>query len=119
MLARRDSGAKTAVPKAELAGAVKTQLEDIQNSLYHRALAFRKEHTREAKDYATLVGLMQGEGGFADAGFCGDAACEEKLKAETKATIRVLPLGREDGNHAACVVCGRKAQSDAIIAKAY
>ncbi len=119
VLARRDTGAKTLVPKAALAETVKSLLEEIQNNLFHRALAFRKEHTHEAKDFAALTALMNGEGGFADSGWCGDPACEEKIKADTKATIRVLPLGRDDGGHATCVVCGKKAESDAIIARAY
>ena len=119
VLARRDTGAKTFVPKAALAETVKSLLEEIQNNLFHRALAFRKEHTHEAKDFAALTALMNGEGGFADSGWCGDPACEEKIKAETKATIRVLPLGRDEGGHATCVVCGKKAESDAIIARAY
>jgi prolyl-tRNA synthetase len=119
VLARRDTGAKTSVKKEALAETVKSLLEEIQNNLFRRALAFRKEHTHVVKDYAAFTALMNGEGGFVDAGWCGDPACEEKIKADTKATIRVLPLGREDGKHQSCIVCGKKAQSDAIIAKAY
>jgi prolyl-tRNA synthetase len=119
VLARRDTGAKTGVPVNALAQAIKAQLEDIQNSLFHRALAFRKEHTTEVQDYPAFVALMNGAGGFADAGWCGETACEDKLKTDTKATIRVLPLGRDEGKHATCVVCGKKSKSDAVIARSY
>jgi prolyl-tRNA synthetase len=119
VLARRDTGEKTGVRREEVAGRIAPLLEEIQNNLYHRALTFRKEHTFNAKDYPAFVEIMKGEGGFVDAGWCGDPACEEKIKADTKATIRVLPLGREERQHRTCVCCGKTSQHDAVIAKAY
>ncbi len=119
VLARRDTGEKTGVRRDAVSEHVTALLEDIQNNLYHRALAFRKANTFEVKDYPAFIEQMKGEGGFVDSGWCGDPVCEEKIKAETKATIRVLPLGREERQHASCVCCGRATRHDVVIAKAY
>ncbi len=119
VLARRDTGEKIGVRKDDVAGRVAALLDEIQNNLYHRALTFRKEHTFEVADYAEFKERMRAEGGFVDTGWCGDPACEEKIKADTKATVRVLPLGREERKHASCVCCGKAAAHDAVIAKAY
>ncbi len=119
LLVRRDTLEKLPVPEKEAEERVKALLEDIQASLFRRALAFRKQNTRPIDDYAAFKSFMEGDGGFAESGWCGDAACEAKIKDETKATIRVLPLGREPPNGRPCVCCGAQAKEIAIFAKAY
>jgi prolyl-tRNA synthetase len=64
---------------------------------------------------------MEGPGGFAYGGFCGDAACEQAIKERTKATVRVLPDAefRSPDAPARCVWCDRPAQTEAVWARAY
>jgi prolyl-tRNA synthetase len=73
------------------------------------------------KDREALKDLMNGAGGFAYAGYCGEAACETAVKEATKATIRVLPDGefRSSPAPATCVWCGGPAVTEAVWAKAY
>ncbi len=119
---RRDTGEKAFLPVAEAAVRLRALLEDIQKSLFQRALEFRTGHTFRASDYAEFKKLLDEPGGFIEAGWCGDAACEAKVKEETKATIRLIPL---DGNrHRApkgtpCVVCGKTARHLAVFGRAY
>ena len=119
MLVRRDTLEKLPVPEKETEARVTSLLEDIQASLFHRALAFRKEHTHRVDDYAAFKSLMDGDGGFVESGWCGQASCELRIKDETKATIRVLPLGRESPAGRPCVCCGAQAKEIAVFAKAY
>ncbi len=119
VLVRRDSGEKTPVPVEEASGRVGELLTDIQDSLFRRALSFRKENTHRVEDYQEFRRIMEGEGGFIESGWCGEAACEARIKEETKATIRVLPLGREEDPAGRCVLCGKEARALALFAKAY
>ena len=119
MIARRDTGEKQALKADECASVVPVLLEEIQNNLFHRALTFRKERTFTVESYGEFVDLMNTKPGFIDAGWCGDTVCEEKLKQDTKATIRVIPLGRENGSHQVCLCCGKPSRQDVIVAKAY
>ena len=71
--------------------------------------------------FATNLALMDGEGAFVYAGWCGNPACESAIKEETKATIRVLPDEefRSAEAPATCLKCGQKANAEAVWAKAY
>jgi prolyl-tRNA synthetase len=116
---RRDTGEKTMVPVGQAADALRTMLQSIQSTLYQRALAFRTEYTFRVRDYEEFKRLIDEPGGFLEAGWCGDTACEAKVKEETKATIRLLPLERKDTGGAPCVVCGKTAQHLAVFGRAY
>lgn len=119
VFARRDvrgKEGKYSVPLAEIAPATGKALEDIQTSLYRKALAFRESNTVEPKDYAGFREVV--ERGFAHAYWCGSAECEQKIKEETKATTRCIPLNAEKGN-GACIYCGRPAAEKVIFGKAY
>ena len=119
VLTRRDTGEKSIVKRTACLETIKRLLEEIQNNLYQRALIFRKEHIFEAKDYADFVSLMEREAGFVHTGWCADPACEEQIKNETKATIRVIPLGQETPKYKKCLCCGKEAKHDIVVAKAY
>jgi prolyl-tRNA synthetase len=116
--ARRDTREKAAIAMADLATRVPALLEEIQANLLARASAFRDEHTSEAGTWAEFTAMMEGRPGFVIAAWCGDAACEGTIKAETQATLRNIPLGspRIDG---VCVRCGRAASVRPWFAKAY
>jgi prolyl-tRNA synthetase len=119
VLARRDKPGKEGkalVPQAGLAGVVAKTLAEIQAALYERALTFRKAHTREPKDYAEFKAAV--ETGFALTYWCGSSACEEKIKEDTKATMRCIPLA-ERGGHGTCIYCGQPAQEKAVFGRAY
>ncbi len=119
VLVRRDTGEKIPVPVAEVPGKVAELLEDIQTSLYRRALEFRIKNTAEISSYDEFRSFFEADGGFAESGWCGDAACEAKIKEDTRATIRVLPFDSEKRASGACVACGKPAKHLAVFAKSY
>jgi len=116
--ARRDTREKAAIPIADLTTRVPALLEEIQQNLLARALAFREEHTCEANTWEEFTQAMEGRPGFVIAAWCGSAACEATIKAETQATLRNIPLGspRVDGT---CVKCNGPSHVRAWFAKAY
>jgi prolyl-tRNA synthetase len=116
-LVRRDlQGVREAVPLEGLRERVLSLLDEVQKSLFERALRFREEHTHYPDDYGGLVEAV--EDGFAWAWWCGSAECETKVKEETKATIRNIPLNQPGGS-GRCVVCGALAREQAVFARAY
>jgi prolyl-tRNA synthetase len=114
----RVNGGKEAVPVAGLRDRVEALLQDTQRLLYEEALEFREKYTFRPESYDELRALVADPGGFMLAGWCGDAECEARVKAETKATIRYLPLDPEPVE-GACIVCGRPATEEAAWAQAY
>jgi prolyl-tRNA synthetase len=127
MLARRDKPGKegkVSAPLADLAGTIEKLLTEIQRALFDRALAYRRAHTYETKNYDEFKKAV--ETGFAFAHWCGNADCEEKIKEETRATMRCIPLdpaavmGHAGGDSAGtCVYCAKLAKQRAIFARAY
>jgi len=123
VLARRDMKgpeAKAKVSRASIAENAKSMLEEIQRSLHAQAKAARDATTREPADYAAFREQMAGEGGsgFALAYWCGNPACETKIREETKATCRAIPLDQKIAPDK-CIVCGESAAERAYFAKAY
>jgi len=116
--ARRDTREKAAIPLADLTTRVPALLEEIQANLLARATAFRDEHTTEVSTWDEFKAAMDGRPGFVIASWCGSAACEAQIKAETQATLRNIPLGspRVDGQ---CVKCNGASRVKAWFAKAY
>ena len=96
---------------------------EIQKALYDRALAFREANTVEPQPYDEFKKAV--ETGFAFAWWCGSGECEAKIKEETKATMRCIPLdqpavlGKEVASGGACVYCGKPAKDRAIFGRAY
>jgi prolyl-tRNA synthetase len=117
-LARRDTGAKEQVALDAVARRAPELLAEIQAGLLEDARAFRAAHTIEPSGYGELREFLSAAGGFARAPWCGSAACEERVKAEARATIRCLPLEAEPGR-GPCVVCGAPATDVATWAQAY
>ena len=116
---RRDTGEKSFLPVAEAGTRLRALLDDIQASLFQRALKFRQDNTFRAKSYAELAKLLDEPGGFVEAGWCGEAACEAKVKEETKATIRLIPIEKTETEGAPCVVCAKPARHIAVFGRAY
>jgi prolyl-tRNA synthetase len=120
VLVRRDTGEKLFVARADVPAKVKELLADIQKSLYDRALKNRLDNTFPVDTWPEFLKLMEGDGGFVEAAWCGDAKCEAGVKETTKATIRNLPFALKDKPvNKACVKCGSPGKHWAIWAKSY
>jgi prolyl-tRNA synthetase len=118
-LARRDKpgrDGKSFVPQTGLASHVSEVLADIQNALLVRATEFRDRHIFSPKDYSELTEVVQN--GWAYSFWCESEECESKVKEDTKATTRCIPLDQED-EHGKCIVCGKKATRKVYFARAY
>jgi len=117
--ARRDlpgKAGKSFVPRIQLAAQVAEMLQTIQASMYEKALAFREANTWKPKDYPELTEAVQK--GFAYAWWCGSLDCETKVKEDTKATTRCIPLNQPEGD-GKCIVCGQPAKDKGFFARAY
>ena len=120
VLVRRDTMTKETVPLASLPSRVPELLESIQAGLFSQAKAFLTSNIRDAADYERFKDILENERGFVRAPWCGDEACEDKIKEETMATIRVIPLDETEGRAAGpCVLCGRAGKAVAYFARAY
>jgi prolyl-tRNA synthetase len=123
VVARRDvagTAGKTRVALDQLAARASEVLEEIQKNLYQQARAAMEANTRRFVSYDDLQAQMAGEGGggFADVFWCGNASCETKLREETRATCRAIPLNQSEPA-GSCIVCGEASIERAFFAKAY
>lgn len=118
MLARRDNREKLAVSQDGLQQTVLDMLNTIQKSLHDRASEFRDKHSYRVDDYSKFLEILDGDGGFIWSHWCGSGECEERVKDETKATIRNIPRDSpaEEGT---CVKCGNRSERRVIFARAY
>lgn len=117
-VARRDTKTKTSAPLENIEVYVADLLEEIQANLLERSKAFRAEHTTYANSYDELKAAIEEKGGFVYAHWDGTTETELKVKEETKATIRCLPLEGES-EEGSCIVTGRPSKQRVIFAKAY
>ena len=119
VFARRDipgKEGKTFVPIANVAETATQMLDTIQADMLKRATEFRDTNTFEPTDYNSFKEIV--ETGFARAWWCGNAECEDKVKEDTQATIRCIPMEQPDSD-GACIVCGTQAKEITIFARAY
>jgi prolyl-tRNA synthetase len=114
----RESGEKQQRSTTDAVSGMAAMLQDVQMALQRDALEFREANTYQADSYDSFRDGIEAEGGFWVGSWCGSVECEEKIAKETGATIRVLPLEKEDPG-AACLVCGRPGTERATWAKAY
>ncbi len=117
-LARRDTLTKEFVNKEEVVEKVLTLMDEIQSNLYKKALKYREEHTTEVSSYDEFKEVLESKGGFISAHWDGTAETEEKIKNETKATIRCIPLDSENES-GSCMVTGNPSAKKVLFAKAY
>ncbi len=90
----------------------------MQNSIYEKARVFGEANTHEVDDYEKFKAILNEKGGFVYAHWDGTTETEEKIKAETKATIRCIPLNskQEEGK---CIYSGKPSKQRVLFAKAY
>ncbi len=116
-LARRDTLSKEVVAMDGIADLIQSRLEDIQSNLLKKANDFRAEHSYTADDYEDFKAKIEA-GGFVYAHWDGTAETEEKIKGETKATIRCIPLDQKEES-GKCIYSGKPSSGRVIFAKAY
>ncbi len=115
---RRDNGEKTVLSLDNLAADVQSLLDQVHDGLYRKAQNSLDSRIRSAVGMADFADLIQNKPGFVKAMWCGDGACEQKIKDETGATARCIPFEQETIADT-CVCCGRPAQKMVIWGKAY
>ena len=116
VLVRREKHEKYIVPMETLTDTVKKLLDDIHESLYNRALAFREAKTVDATTFEELKNGVNG--GFVRAMWCGDRECEDAIKEKTGATTRCMPFEQKHLSDV-CVHCGKPAKAMTYFAKSY
>lgn len=114
---RRDTLEKQTLPIEGIAEKVAAELEDIQESLYKRALKLRNDRTYKVDSYDEFKEKIE-DGGFFLCHWDGTTETEEKIKEDTKATIRCIPLDGEE-EEGVCMVTGKPSKRRVIIARAY
>lgn len=117
-VAARDTGTKQSFKRDEAVQAIQRLMADMQKTLFERASKFLTDHTRSASSYDEFKAIMTSTRGFIHAFWCEDAACEAKIKAETKASTRCLPLDAKE-EAGTCVACGRPSTHRWLFAQSY
>ena len=115
-LARRDEKGRIRAPVEGVAQLVSATLVEIQANMLNKAREFMRENTHDPADYAEFKEVVKS--GWADVWWCGEEDCEAKIKQETKATNRVIPL-EQPGGQGVCIRCGNAETERAIFARAY
>ncbi|HCC32426.1 MAG TPA: proline--tRNA ligase [Clostridiales bacterium] len=128
VMVRRDDGAREEVALAEVARRLAELLDEVQAALRRKAWTFTEQHTRIVGDSSSFRSTLEECRGLLVAGWCGDAGCEARVKADTGATIRCLPLAGaktpvaeacREAAGAPCVHCGRRGGQVVVFGRAY
>ncbi|MCF8369224.1 MAG: proline--tRNA ligase [Bacteroidales bacterium] len=117
-VARRDTLEKEILQLEDIENKVEHLLEQIQENLYQKALSFRENNTQAVNTWEEFKDVIENKGGFVLAHWDGTAETEEKIKAETKATIRTIPFNTrmEEGK---CIYSGKPSAQRVVFARAY
>jgi prolyl-tRNA synthetase len=119
-VARRDTGDKEQIPVAHIAGVIEELLSTVQASLFQAARDEQERRTlRDPSGYDEMVEYLREAAGFVVASWCGRRECEVRVKADSAATIRCLPLNEHSAPSGTCACCGRPAATAAVWAQAY
>ena len=116
-LARRDTFEKNITDREGIADTISELLETIQKDLFQRALQRRDELTTEVESYDEFKQVLEEKGGFIYAHWDGTPETEERIKNETKATIRCIPMG--ESTPGKCMVTGNDSKKKVLFARAY
>ena len=118
VLVRRDTGEKMAVKEEKLVETVGELLNNIQENLFNRAEKFLEENIREVSDYNEFREVIEKKRGLIKTYWCGSKDCEDKVKEETKASIRCIPFKKEEAL-GRCIYCGKESSTVVYFARAY
>ena len=119
VLVRRDTREKVVVSLDEVETKVPELLETIQKDMFERAKAHRDAHITDAHNYEEFCDAVENKPGFIRGMWCGDRACEDKIKEETAATSRCMPFNDQEHISDVCVCCGKPAKKLVYWGKAY
>lgn len=119
VIVRRDTGEKLTESLDDLETVVPELLDAIQKNLYARAKAHLDSHISDAHDYAEFCETVKTKTGFIRGMWCGDRACEDKIKEETRATSRCMPFYDQERISETCVCCGKPAKKLVYWGRAY
>jgi len=117
-MARRDTGEKTQVSLDGIVEQIIKTLDDIQENIFTKALAFRDSHITPVNSYEEFVSVLDSKGGFVAAHWDGTTETELRIKEETKATIRCIPLGQKE-DPGQCILTGKPSNQRVLFARAY
>ncbi|MBK5133600.1 proline--tRNA ligase, partial [Candidatus Bathyarchaeota archaeon] len=117
-LARRDTYQKTNAKIEDTVQATKSLLDEIQENLYVTAKERLIEKITKVDDYEAFKDTLKTKGGFLKAAWCGKSSCEEKIKAETGATIRLKPFIKELSTDK-CILCNEESEEIVYFARSY
>ncbi|MCD4788568.1 MAG: proline--tRNA ligase [Bacteroidales bacterium] len=117
-VARRDTLEKEVLQVTDIENKIEHLLEQIQNNLYQKALSFREDNTYAADTWEEFKDIIENKGGFVLAHWDGTSETEEKIKDETKATIRTIPLDNKP-EQGKCVYTGSPSKQRVVFARAY
>ena len=117
VLAKRNDGQKITVQDADVVKEAVRLLDVIHEEMYKKAFKYLLDHTTEAHSIEEL-GQILDRGGYAKVMWCGDRACEDKIKELYQATARCLPFDQMPFDHK-CLVCGKEAKKVVFFARAY
>lgn len=117
-IVRRDTGEKKTIERSHVLVETEHILDQIQKDLYQKALTFQKDHTYDVDSYDEFKNIMNSKRGFIRAFWCENPQCEEKIKEETKASTRCLPLDSKE-EQGDCIYCNKTATHKWIFAQAY
>ncbi|MDD3771360.1 MAG: proline--tRNA ligase [Weeksellaceae bacterium] len=118
-MARRDTLEKSFEKLEGLSELIPMKLEEIQESIFKKAKDYRETHTTEVNTYEEFKDVIENKGGFVSAYWDGNSETEEKIKEETKATIRCIPFGETDLENKTDIYSGKQAKFKVLFAKAY
>ncbi len=118
VLVRRTDRSKEALPLDALGAELPDRLAAYQAALFQRALDFRSAHTHHVDTYADFKHVLDEDGGFLMAPWCGGDECEKQINADTGATIRVVPFDSPD-EAGTCLVDDRPSERRVLFARAY
>ncbi|MDI6798652.1 MAG: proline--tRNA ligase [Candidatus Aenigmarchaeota archaeon] len=118
VIVRRDNFEKVTAEEKDLPKKINFSLNEIQKSLLKKARKFLEENTATVKSYEEFKKVLEEKGGFIRACWCSEQHCEDQIKLETGATIRIIPLKKEK-IFSKCVYCNKKAREVVYFAKAY
>jgi prolyl-tRNA synthetase len=118
MVVRRDTGEKMAVKEEKLIETVEKLLNNIQENLFNKAKSFLQKNIREVSDYNKFKEIIEKKRGLIKTYWCGNKDCEDKIKEETKASIRCIPFEQEEAS-GKCIYCGKESSTLVYFARAY
>lgn len=120
VVVRRDTREKAAVGLDGLTQNIGDILDEVQKSLLEAALKYRLNNTHDLSDYEDFKSTIESKRGFIRTFWCGGSGCEEKIKEETMATIRVVVLEEDQQvEKGTCVLCGKESTHQVYFARAY